>query len=32
MNKNLRRIRDDKKKVSFLAMFGIFLALLLLIF
>ncbi|CAJ1202536.1 hypothetical protein CPR19088_GLDEOEPO_00993 [Companilactobacillus paralimentarius] len=32
MNKNLRKIRDDKKKVSWLAMFGIFLAFILLIF
>lgn len=32
MNKNLRNIRDDKRKVSWLAMFGIFLAFILLIF
>ncbi len=32
MNKNLRNIRDDKLKVSLLAMFGILLALALLIF
>ncbi len=32
MNKNLRNTRDDKKSVSILAMFGIFLAFILLIF
>lgn len=32
MNKNLRGNRNDKKRVSLLAMFGIFLALILLIF
>lgn len=33
MNKNgLRKIHEDKKKVSWLAMFGIFLAFILLIF
>ena len=32
MKKNSRNVRDDKKKVSWLAMFGIFLAFILLIF
>ncbi len=32
MNKNLRNVRDDKLKVSLLAMLGIFLAFALLIF
>lgn len=32
MNKKLRNNRDDKKKVSWLAVFGIFLAFVLLIF
>lgn len=32
MDKKLRNTRDDKKRVSWLAMFGIFLAFILLIF
>lgn len=32
MNKNLRKNFDDKRRVSWLAMFGIFLAFILLIF